>query len=383
MSDQQPTFLLPKEAYTAQDWFDREQELIFSKTWRFAGFVEDLCDPGDYITVQAGLNNILVLLDEQKQLRAFHNVCRHRGTQLLRAAGKKKQFLTCPYHDWTYNLAGELTGVPDRKRQFPDLDLSTLCLHQAAVGVWKGMLFVHPDPAASSLSQWFGPIEPYLGPHQPELLVEYVAGRERYEIKANWKIVVENYLDGYHLAHLHAATLFMYDHRKQQSGFVGNHVYFYEPLSPDYLANIEKTAPLPLIDHVPKDKIGAYTPMLFPSLGLNGDECSWSTFLVIPVACDRSVVEVRTKIMPMSDWQYLQQQWSSWQHFKNHKGRKYQTEAVDDPLASGDFTQEDIYVCEQQQKSLKSPYFSVGAMAQELERPIYQYQRQLLGYLQA
>ncbi|NEO87205.1 MAG: aromatic ring-hydroxylating dioxygenase subunit alpha [Spirulina sp. SIO3F2] len=375
-------FILPKEAYTSQDWFDREQALIFSRTWRFAGFVEDLCDPGDYITVQAGLNNILVLLDEQKQLRAFHNVCRHRGTQLLRAAGKKKQFLTCPYHDWTYNLEGQLTGVPDRKTQFPGLDLSTFCLHKAAVSVWKGMLFVHPDPEAQPLSQWFEPIEPYLGPHQPEKLVEYVEGRERHEINANWKIIVENYIDGYHLAHLHSATLFMYDHRKQQSGFVGNHFYFYEPLSQDYLADIKKNAPLPLIDHIPQNKLGAYTPMLFPSLGLGADECNWSTFLVIPVAPDRSIVEIRARAMPMSDWQYVQQQWSSWNHFKNYKWRKYKTEDSDDPLASGDFTQEDIYVCEQQQKSLKSPYFSVGAMAQELEQAIYQYQRNIWDYLQ-
>ncbi|MBO1346293.1 MAG: Rieske 2Fe-2S domain-containing protein [Hormoscilla sp. GUM202] len=70
------------------------------------------------------LNNLLIIYGEDKQLRAFHNLCRHRGTQLLRAVGKGKKFITCPYHDWTYTLEGELSVVPDRKSQFSDLDMS-------------------------------------------------------------------------------------------------------------------------------------------------------------------------------------------------------------------------------------------------------------------
>ena len=373
--------VLPPEAYTSRHWFDREQAAIFSRTWQLAGFVEDLTEPGDYITVQAGLNNILVLLDDNKQMRAFHNVCRHRGTQLLRACGKRKQFLTCPYHDWTYSLEGELTAVPERKTQFPDLDLKTLPLHKASVDTWRGLIFVHPDPNADSLAHWFGPVEAYLGPHQPENLVEYVEGRSRHEINANWKIIVENYIDGYHLAHLHSETLFMYDHRQQQTGFAGDHFYFYEPLTQAYLDGIENNAPLPLIDHIPKDKIGAYVPMLFPNLGLSETESSWSTFYVIPVAPDKSIVEIRTKVMPVSDWQYLKQEWKSWNYFKNRKWDKYGTGDIDDPLASGDFMAEDIYVCEQQQRSFKSPHFSIGAIARDLEKSVYQYQRNIQNYI--
>ena len=373
--------VLPVDAYTSQDWFDREQHLIFSQTWQFAGFIEDLSDPGDYTTIQAGLNNILVLLDHHHQLRAFHNVCRHRGTQLLRAAGKRKQFLTCPYHDWTYNLEGELTAVPERKTQFPDLDLSHLCLHKAAVGTWRGMIFVHPDPQVDALEDWFDPVAAYLGPHQPETLVEYVEGRARHEIHANWKIIVENYIDGYHLAHLHAETLFMYDHRRQRTGFVDDHFHFYEPLAPDYLAGIEHNSPLPLIEPMPRDQMGAYVPMLFPNLGLSETESSWSTFYVIPVAPDRSIIEIRTKVMPASNWQHLAQNWKSWTYFKHRTGDKYRTADPKDPLASGDFMAEDIYVCEQQQRSFKSPYFSIGAIATDLEAAVYQYQRHIQRYV--
>ena len=376
-----PMTILPVEAYTSQDWFDREMETIFSQTWQMAGFVEDLTDPGDYITVQAGLNNILVLLDSNKNLRAFHNMCRHRGTQLLRAAGKRKLFLTCPYHDWTYDLNGDLKGVPERKSQFSNLDLKTLCLHKASVATWRGMIFVHPNPHVPDLNQWFRPIEPYLGPHQPQELVEYLEGRARHTINANWKIIVENYIDGYHLAHLHSETLYMYNHRQQKTGFMGNHFHFFEPLSSDYFDGIESNSPLPLINHIPKEKMGAYVPMLFPNLGLSETESSWSTFYVIPIAPDRSIVELRTKVMPVSDWDFMVQEWKSWKFFKNFKGDKYSTGDHDDPLASGDFMTEDIYVCEQQQRSLKSPYFSVGAIAQDLEQSVYQYQRNIKAFM--
>ncbi|MEM9771091.1 MAG: aromatic ring-hydroxylating dioxygenase subunit alpha, partial [Cyanobacteria bacterium P01_D01_bin.73] len=285
------TPVLPVEAYTSQECFDREMKTIFSQTWQMAGFVEDLTESGDYITVQAGLSNIVVLLDNDKKLRAFHNICRHRGTQLLRTSGRRKKILTCPYHDWVYDLNGNLKGVPEYKNQFPDLDFKKLCLHQASVGIWRGMIFVHPDPNADSLDHWFGPVESYLGPHQPEKLVEYVEGRARHKINANWKIIVENYIDGYHLAHLHSATLYMYNHRKQVTGFAGNHFHFFEPLSSSYLEGIENNSPLPLVDHVPKHKIGAYVPMLFPNLGLSETESSWSTFYVIPIAPDQSIVE--------------------------------------------------------------------------------------------
>ena len=111
--------ILPVAAYTSQEWFDREQERIFSRTWAFAGFAEDITEPGQYISVQAGLNSIFIVMGRDRRRRAFHNICRHRGTQLLRAVGQTQRAIVCPYHDWTYDLRGlsdlrpsEGTGVP-------------------------------------------------------------------------------------------------------------------------------------------------------------------------------------------------------------------------------------------------------------------------------
>ena len=199
MSEQRMMHVLPVEAYTSQEWFNREQELIFSKVWRYGGFVEDITEPGEYISVQAGLNNIFIVMGRDRRLRAFHNLCRHRGTQLLRAVGKTQKAITCPYHDWTYNLEGDLISVPNAETEFPDLDKSCLGLHRASVDLWRGMLWVHPAPNAGSIMEWFGEVEPFLGPHQVDNLIEYPEARTSTEIKANWKIVVENYIDVYHL----------------------------------------------------------------------------------------------------------------------------------------------------------------------------------------
>jgi len=373
--------VLPTEAYTSQEWFDLEQELIFSKVWRYVGLAEDI-EPGTYISVDAGLNNIFILMDSDQQLRAFHNICRHRGTQLLRAVGKTPKAITCPYHDWTYDLEGNLIAVPEEKKEFPNLDKSCLGLKPAAVEKWHGMLWVHPDPDAASITDWFGDVEVHLGPHQVDNLVEYPETRTTTEIKANWKIVVENYIDVYHLSHLHSGTLHMYDHSKAEFGFIGPHYVFWEPLSQWYEKEIEKNAPMPLIDEVPREKIGAWVPMLFPGFGLAATESSWSTYHIIPLATDLTRVETRTKVKNVSTWEWTLQALRSNTFWQQKVSGKYKGDAETDPMTSGDFMAEDIYACEQQQKSLKSPYFEIGATAASGESPVRAHQEIVLDFIE-
>lgn len=224
---------LPIDAYIDPKFFALEQRYIFSKTWALAGLLEDLA-AGDYLTVQAGLNNIIVLKDNDGQLSAFHNMCRHRGTQLLDGRGTAQKKLVCPYHDWTYDLSGNLLSLPKAKKEFPDLDKGCHGLRKANVGIWRGMIWVNPDPQSVSIQQWFEPMEQHLGPHHVEALIEHDNTVVTEEIAANWKVVVENYIDHYHLAHLHSGTLNMYDHKRAEFGFVDHHFRFWEPLTKDY-----------------------------------------------------------------------------------------------------------------------------------------------------
>ena len=371
--------ILPVEAYTSQDWFDREQERIFSRTWAFAGLDGDVSEPGQYVSVQAGLNNIFIVMGQDGQLRAFHNICRHRGTQLLRAVGNTKKVITCPYHDWTYDLEGCLLSVPDRRNQFPDLDMASLGLKRASAARWRGMLWVHPDEDADPVEAWFGGVEPHLGPHSVDELVEYEKGRTEYDIAANWKIVVENYIDGYHLAHLHSGTLSMYDHRRIESGFAGPHFHFREPLSAEYAADVEKNAALPLV--IPAEQAGAWVPMLFPGIGLAENEDSWSVFHLTPLAPDRTRVVVRTKIADASLLAFASQSIRSFNFWTKRVRGKYESDDGDDPMASGDFMQEDIYACEQQQRSLGSPYFEHGPSALKGEAGVRRHQGLVMAWL--
>ena len=371
--------ILPVEAYTSQEWFDREQERIFSRTWAYAGFVEDLTEPGQYLSVQAGANNIFVVMGADRRLRAFHNICRHRGTQLIRSIGQAAA-LRCPYHDWTYDLEGKLVGVPRRAQEFPDFDPSCVSLFPASVGVWRGLIWVHPDPDASSLAEWFGHVEPHLGPHRVEELPELKRYRTEQLIEANWKIVVENYIDAYHLKYLHSGTLGMYDHDRAEFGWHGPHFAFWEPLSPEYAADVERKSPLPLIDHIPRERIGAWVPMLFPGIGFGEAESIWSLFHVTPLAPDRTRVVTRTRAADVSGWAQLWQLLRSGALWQRPRG-KYEGDAKTDPLASGDFMREDKLVCEQQQRSLGSPQLRHGPSALGGEAPVRRHQEIVLEWL--
>ena len=371
--------VLPVEAYTSQEWFDLERERIFSRTWAYAGFAEDISEPGQYTSVQAGLNNIFIVMGRDRRLRAFHNICRHRGTQLLRAVGQTQQAIVCPYHDWTYDLEGRLISVPNREQEFPDLDMSCLGLRKASVDRWRGMLWVHPDEHAGSIMGWFGEVEPHLGPHDVDRLVESPQSRTEHEIVANWKIVVENYIDGYHLGHLHSGTLAMYDHSRIESGFVGPHFAFWEPLAPEYAENLDQNAPYPLV--IPPGRLGAWVPMLFPGIGLAETESSWSVFHVTPLAPDRTRVVTRSRVADVSSWAFTWQSIRSRSFWAKRVGGKYEGDSSD-PMASGDFMAEDIYACEQQQRSLGSPFFRHGPSSQAGEAGVRRHQELVAEWME-
>lgn len=372
MSDK---WLLPVEAYTSQEWFDREQEELFSRVWQFAGMQEDLTEAGSYMCIRVGRYPIIVVRGEDGGLRAFHNICRHRGTELLRTTGKRKKMIICPYHHWTYSLDGQLKSVPSQN-EFPDLQKAEMGLYPAGIALWKGMIFVHPDEQAEPFDKWLADLPEHMGPHQPEKLVQYDEGVYSYDVRANWKIFVENYMDGYHLAHLHAESLNMYAHKEQRYQYAGRHWTFFEPLAKNYAKKVHDVAPTPVIDHIPEDKLGAYVHMLFPNFGITETELDWVTLNIIPVAPDHTRVEIRSRAMPMTSAQYMKgmMRWSEWS--KSSGGGE-----SDDPLESGDVMLEDIYACEQQQSAMQSPKFAVGAMARTLESSLVEYHQHYLAFM--
>lgn len=137
------------ECAKEQDWFEHERKAIFERSWTFAGTTHDFQETGDYRIVSCGHAQIIVVMDKSAELRAMHNVCRHRGAELLDGpSGNCGGTMVCPYHRWTYGLDGALRGVPNMAECFPDLDRSKLGLNPAALGVFNDFVFVNPDANA-------------------------------------------------------------------------------------------------------------------------------------------------------------------------------------------------------------------------------------------
>src|ERR1044072_1348222 len=193
---------LPFTWYSDEEILRRERALIFARSWQYAGRSEQVAEPGSYLATDAGGVPILVTRDSAGELRAFINVCRHRGAVLMDGCGTRKT-LQCHYHAWTYDLDGSLRNAPRSEREpgFDDADWSLL---PAAVGTWGPFLFVNPDHAAP-------PLEEHLG-ELPRILAEAIHldglvfhSQVEFGSKANWKIVVENFLECYHCPTAHPA----------------------------------------------------------------------------------------------------------------------------------------------------------------------------------
>jgi len=374
--------LLPVKAYTTQEWFDKEKRELFGKSWNYAGMVTDLPNYGDYMTIQVGSYPIFIIRGEDNALHAYHALCRHRGAQLLRARGNKKKCIVCPYHNWSYSIGGDLLNIPQEKTQYQDqaIDKSALGLHKASLAIWRGMLFVHPDKNAPSFEEWLDDVPNHMGPHIPEKLVEYKDAQMEYTVDANWKILVENFIDGYHLQHLHAQTLNMYKHSQQQWSFQGRHWVFYEPPTEEYKKVLHSASAFPVIDHVPEEKYGAFLQVYFPNFGVIETESSWSTFEVIPIAPEKTQLKIRVWAMPMSKVKQYTQLWKYYGYWSDKMKKPKDGYDPDDPLHSGDFMKEDIFACEQQQLAMHSPLYSSGPFAKD-EQSILHFQQHILNAL--
>lgn len=194
---------LPREAYVSEAVLDFEIDRFFTRGWVCAGRIESLLGPGQARAIEVGRERILVMRDEAGTLRAFFNVCRHRGHELL-AVGHTvdMRVLKCPYHAWTYSLEGKLKGAPSLTRS-PDFDKDDYPLVEVASAVWEGFVFVDPSGGAGPLAQHLGNLAGYLAPYRIADL--RVAARHDYEIEANWKVAVENYHECYHCSSIHPA----------------------------------------------------------------------------------------------------------------------------------------------------------------------------------
>jgi Rieske 2Fe-2S family protein len=203
---------LPSSWYTSAQVFALEKERIFCREWLCVARAEELAEPGAFRVLEVLGESILLVRNREGQLRAFYNVCRHRGSRLCReppaegaaavlGGGLTGGRITCPYHRWTYDLDGRLIGAPYLTGE-PGFDKALFSLYPVGLECWGGFVFVHLTPArAAPLAAQLGAI--------PERVARYplselrIGHTIRYEVAANWKVICENYNECYHCAGVH------------------------------------------------------------------------------------------------------------------------------------------------------------------------------------
>jgi len=229
MLDTQPILGNPLEPHLYRDpeVLELEQERIFERNWQLAGHVSALPQPGSYLTTQAGSQPILVVRDDEGEVRAFRNVCRHRGSKLLAGAGQCKRAIRCRYHGWTYKLDGTLIGVPEH-RTFTGLDKAALGLFPVRTEVVSGLIFFNLDAHAEPLTPRLGDLPERMRNYGIESLEPFSPWNGGQPV--NWKVVADNYLEGYHVPIAHPGLMRLLDYNHYDLEVHDAWVWFEAPL---------------------------------------------------------------------------------------------------------------------------------------------------------
>ena len=226
---------LPNPAYWSPDWLALEQEHCFRRSWVFAGASAEMPDPGDMKPIEIGGAPLIVLRDQDGQIGALHNVCRHRGARLVTEACHKPT-LTCPYHAWSYALNGKLRARPhfsgpNVTDTFKDGGGPKLDLVPVRCETWNGCIFVNVSGDAEPLTDWLAPMLERT-PGYDFSAIRW-AGKLEFDVKANWKLVYENYMEGYHVFAVHPRLLTFAPMNVRWSGEWDRHVFYNDYVFPE------------------------------------------------------------------------------------------------------------------------------------------------------
>lgn len=218
-----------REAYTNEELFNLEMETIFEGNWVYACHESQLSNPGDFLTLHLGRQPVVVLRNNEGELKAYLNTCSHRGAMIVREAKGCKKTFSCPFHGWTFDLAGKLVDVPYEERggypaQFDKADYSLKQIPK--LDSYRGFVFASFNAEVGSLESWLGDTRTFIDmivDQAPEGL-EVLAGSSTYTFKANWKVGYENQADGYHAIATHGNYIRTVQNREklQQAGQDGS-----------------------------------------------------------------------------------------------------------------------------------------------------------------
>lgn len=197
----------PVDAYTSREYAEEEGDRLWAKVWQHAGRVEEIPEVGDYLTYEIANDSILIVRVAPETLKAYHNVCPHRGRRLVDvskgsngARGKKHRF-ACGYHAWTFDLEGRNTYILDKEDWKGALTDQRTCLNEVRVDTWGGWIWINMDPDCVSLREYLEPAASLLDPFRFEKM--RYRFRQWVVFDCNWKVALEAFMEPYHVAGTH------------------------------------------------------------------------------------------------------------------------------------------------------------------------------------
>jgi len=336
---------LPAALYTDPEIFTLEKERIFRRTWQVVGHASQVASPGDYFTAELIGEPLLIVRDNDGQLRGFYNVCRHRAGPPAEGCGSRKLF-RCGYHGWTYGLDGELISATEIEG-VEGFRAEDFALAPVRAEEWFNLIFVNLDPNAPRLRHCLGEL-----PAQAEkfsFLEMKLFERRTYDMKCNWKTYVDNYLEGYHLPSVHPGLNRELDYN----------AYVVEP----YTRHIRQFSPIRGAqpgDATPRRYQEARADLttdyfwVFPNWMLNCYPDNVSLNIILPLEPERSLA--------IFEW-YLAE--------KDHSAL-----AAKASVEFSDQIQiEDVAICEAVQKNLRSRSYSRGRFSVKQEKGVHAFHR--------
>ncbi|MFO0878682.1 MAG: SRPBCC family protein [Gemmataceae bacterium] len=338
---------IPASWYFSGVLYRAECERIFGNSWLVVGRADQVAGPGQFFTAEVAGEPIVVVRDREGQLHAFHNVCRHRAARVMNEAEGTCSRLRCRYHGWTYDLTGKLRGTPEFD------GVANFCREEhglvpLAVGVGGPFVWIHAGPAHSTLDHWLEPLARRAWFARLNGL-QWVA-RRNYQIACNWKVYVDNYLDGgYHVNTVHPGLASVLDYSRYRSEIDGHTSVQISPLetNSDSVASVRQGAE-------------AYYAWIFPNFMVNLYEGVLDTNLVLPEGPDACRV--------IFDFYFADSQ--------SPGAREY----IDRSIAVAEQVQrEDMEICEEVQKGLRSRSFDTGRFSVRRESTGYHF-HQLLAH---
>jgi len=327
---------LPSWCYFDSWLLDEERKSVFGRSWQLAGRTEIVKSPGDYFTAEIAGESLLIVRGRDSILRALSNVCRHRAGPVASGSGNKSLF-QCGYHGWTYRLDGSLAGTPEMKG-IECFEAADFALPGFPVEEWLGFVFVNLNRETAPLSSMLEDL--------PERLADrgfdsfHLAERKEWTIECNWKVYVDNYLEGYHIPIVHPSLFQELDYSNYRTETKGIYSIQHAPLKKR--ERLRSTS----------DSDKAEYFWIYPNLMLNVYPDNFSTNLIVPITPTRTVT------------------FFEWFFADPERARQ----EIDSTVAYSDEIQiEDIEICETVQRNLASTTYSSGRFSPQRENGVHHF----------